>query len=190
MISSKDRSGYFGASDTSIIVGNWETKTFDKWWLEKLELHRNNFTNESMKTGTFYEHKIIDSIELNIEKDKQIIKDKLRVNLDGNTEDTIYEIKTYRLEKGFKVSKSYLQQVQAQMYGTGYRKAFIVAYGLIENDYKNFFNKIDKDRLSFHEIEYNEEFIKEEYLPKLKYLSNCLVKGIYPRKEEIKKEGK
>lgn len=189
MISSKDRSGYFGASDTNIIVGNWNTKTFDKWWLEKLELHRNSFTNDSMKTGTAYEHKIIDSLGLDIEKDKQVIKDKLRVNLDGNTKDTIYEIKTYNFTKGFKVSKSYLQQVQVQMYGTGYRKAFIVAYGLIENDYRNFFNEIDKDRLSFHEIEYDEIFI-EQYIEILEYLTECLKKGIYPNKEDIKKEGK
>ena len=31
MIQSNDRSGYIGASDTSIVVGNWNTKTFEKY---------------------------------------------------------------------------------------------------------------------------------------------------------------
>ena len=36
MIHNHDRSGWFGASDTSTIMGNWATETFRKWWLEKL----------------------------------------------------------------------------------------------------------------------------------------------------------
>ena len=36
MIASKDRSGYFGASDVDKIVGNYNTKSFKKWWLEKI----------------------------------------------------------------------------------------------------------------------------------------------------------
>jgi hypothetical protein len=180
MISSKDRSYYFGASDTSMIVGSWETKSFEKWWLEKLGLRHNTFTNESMQTGTAYEHAILDFINV-LEKDKQVIKGRLRVNLDGNTVDKIEEVKTYEYSKGFKVSKKYREQVIVQMYCTGYRKAEIVAYGLIDSDYKNFFNMIDKDRLSFHQIEYDQIFINKEYKPKLKYLTKCLIKGIFPK---------
>ena len=50
MLSDKDRSGYFGASDTSYIIGNWKTKTFTNWWLVKLGLAQNNFTNERLFT--------------------------------------------------------------------------------------------------------------------------------------------
>ena len=64
MIASKDRSNYFGASDTKYIVGNWNTKTFEKWWLIKLGLHQSNFTNESMLAGTNFEHKTLDSLQI------------------------------------------------------------------------------------------------------------------------------
>lgn len=188
MIASKNRAGYFGASDTKFIVGNWETKTFEKWWLEKLDLNQNKFSNKYTSAGTNYEHKIIDSLQIaDIEKDKQIIIDeyKLRVNLDSNTKDTIYEIKTYGYDKGFCLSKEYINQVMVQMFATNIRQAYIVAYGLIENDYDNYFNEIDESRRSLHEINYDENFIKNEYMPKLKYLCECLNKGTFPRKEKI-----
>lgn len=181
MISSKDRSYYFGASDTSMIVGNWSTKSFEKWWLEKLGLRTSTFTNENMQTGTAFEHKILDSLDEEIEKDKQIILGRLRVNLDGSKIDTIYEIKTYNFLKVFKVSKQHNMQVQVQMYATGIRKTFVVAYGLLESDYKNFYNSVDKKRLSFFQVEYDIKFIEDIYIPKLEYLSKCLEKGIFPR---------
>ena len=107
MISNKDRSFYIGASDTSMVVGNWNTKSFENWWLEKLGLRKNTFSNEATKAGNNYEHKILDALEIpNLEKDKQIIIDRLRVNLDGNTADCIYEVKTYNSEKEFKISKA------------------------------------------------------------------------------------
>lgn len=182
MIKSKDRAGYFGASDVSYIVGNTQTKSFIKWWFEKLGADRNNFTNEAMQAGTYYEHRILDSIDRNIVKDKQIILEnlKLRVNLDGNTDDCIYEVKTYRYEKGFKVPLKYKMQVWVQMYATGFKKAYIVAYGLLENDYKNFFNPIDKNRLELIPIEYNADFITDKFLPRIKYFKDCIAKGVLP----------
>ena len=50
MIQSQDRSYYIGASDTSMVVGNWATKTFEKWWLEKLGLNKNDLKTEAMQT--------------------------------------------------------------------------------------------------------------------------------------------
>lgn len=186
MISNKDRSGYFGASDTKYITGNWNTKTFQNWWLVKLGLIQNNFENEYMKAGTNFEHKILDSLDIpELEKDNQIIIDKLRINLDGNTSKKIYEVKTYNYEKGFKVSKAYKEQVLVQMYGTGIKEACIVAYGLVDKDYKNYFNDIDKERLSVHEIKYDDNFIKNEYVPKLEYLTECLKKKKMPKEEEL-----
>lgn len=182
MIASKDRSGYFGASDTDKIVGNHTTKTWRKWWLEKIGIEKSNFTNRAMQAGTYYEHRILNSLGVALELDKQVIIEDLllRVNLDGNTADTIYECKTYKLEKGFKVPLKYKMQVWVQMYATGMRKAYIVAYGLTEDDYKNFFNEIDKDRLELIPIEYNEKWINTVFLPKLKYLAECLRKGVMP----------
>jgi hypothetical protein len=181
MISEKDRSYYFGASDTDMIVGKWDTKTFEKWWLVKLGLSKNDFSTDFTKAGNNYEHKILESLEIPIiEMDKQIIINRLRVNLDGNTPDCIYEVKTHQADKEFKVSKKYWRQVQVEMYASGIKKAFIVAYGLNENDYKNYFNKIDKTRLSFHEIVYDPNFINNEYLPKLDLLTDYIERGVFP----------
>jgi hypothetical protein len=186
LIKNKNRSYYIGASDTKFVVGNWETKTFEKWWLEKLNLNKNNYTNVSMMAGTWYEHKILDSLNIkNLKKDKQVKRGRLRVNLDGNTKDTIYEVKTYKHENGFKALRTYEMQVQVQMYATGIKNAYIVSYGLVESDYKNYFNKIDKSRLSMHKIEYEKGFIEQVYLPRLKYLEKCLKKGIFPIWNEV-----
>lgn len=185
MIANNDRSGFFGASDSSYIIGNWQTKSFNNWWLVKLGLNKIDFTNDAMKAGTNYEHKILDSLDIKgLEKDKQIIIDRLRVNLDGNTAEKIYEVKTYRYENGFKVPKTYVNQVLVQMYASNIKSAVIVAYGLLENEYDNYFCEIDHERLSIHEIEYDEIFIQDEYLPKLEYLTKCLKEGKFPKKEE------
>lgn len=181
MIQSQDRSYYIGASDTSMVVGNWNTKTFEKWWLEKLGLSKNNLSNEAIKAGNNYEHKILEALEIeNMEKDKQIIIDRLRVNLDGNTNTCIYEVKTHNTEKEFKVSKQYWRQAQVEMYASNIHELYIVAYALQENDYNNYFNKIDKTRIQKVKVDYDEKFIQREYLPKLKLLTKCLKEGAYP----------
>lgn len=187
MIANKDRSGYFGASDTKYIVGNWKTRTFQNWWLVKLGLIQNHFDNKYTMAGTNYEHKILDALEIpNLEKDKQIIIGKLRVNLDGNTDDKIEEVKTYNYEKGFdlKKHKDYVNQVQVQMYASKIHSAEIVAYGLLESDYDNYFHSIDKERLSFYPIEYDQNFI-DKYVPRLNYLTDCLEKGKIPNEEDF-----
>lgn len=181
MISSKDRSFYIGASDTSMVVGNWGTKTWCNWWLEKLGIHRNNLSNIAMQTGNNYEHKILESLQIeDLEMDKQIIIDRLRVNLDGNTQTCIYEVKTHKEEKEFKVSKQYWRQAQVEMYASNIHNLYIVAYALNESDYNNYFNKIDKSRLQLIKVDYDRKFIQEEYLPKLKILTDCLKRGVFP----------
>lgn len=191
MIKNNDRSGYIGASDTKFVIGNWNTKTFKNWWMEKLGLSKNNFSNKYTMAGTNYEHKIIDSLNIPlIEKDKQIIIGRLRVNLDANTKDKIHEIKTYNYEKGFDISKhkDYVNQVQVQMYASKIHNAEIDAYGLVKEDYKNYFNDIDKKRLSIYEIKYDEEWIEIEYLPRFKYLEYCLDNNKLPDINEFEKE--
>ena len=166
-----------------MVVGNWATKTFENWWLEKLGLNKNNFSTEATKAGNNYEHKILDSLNIEgLEKDKQIIIDRLRVNLDGNTNTCIYEVKTHKLEKEFKVSKQYWRQAQVEMYASKIYKLFIVAYALNNNDYMNYFNNIDKERLQVIPVEYDKKFIEEEYLPKLEILTDCLKRGVFPCK--------
>ena len=185
MIQTSDRSGYFGASDTSYIMGNWGTKTFKNWWLTKLGIVTSNFTNTSMNAGTYYEHAILDVIG-SPRRDYQIIlpEYRLRINYDGDGLGRIDEIKTHSIDKEFKVTKGYLMQVRVQMYGKLREEgklptANIWAYGLREEDYKNFFNPIDKDRITRHPIEYDTAFI-DSYLKRLSYLKSVLERGLFP----------
>ena len=181
MIADHDRSGWIGASDVRYVIGNWNTKSWDKWWRVKLGLEENHFQNEAMMAGTAYEHRILEEIGCP-EMDKQILLPdiRLRVNLDGNDDDTIYEVKTFRWDKGFKVPIHYKQQVLVQMFASGLRKAEIVAYGLETEDYRNFFRDIDAQRLQRFPITYDDDFIKGVFLPKLKILADALKGERYP----------
>ena len=188
MIDSQDRSGWIGASDSDRVVSNFDTKTFIDWWLTKEGVTSNHFESAEMNAGTHWEHRILESVNEDMEMDKQILipELRLRVNLDGNTEDTIYECKTHKAEKEFKVPLKYKRQVWVQMFGANLRKAYIVAYGLTENDYLNYLAPLDKARLELFEIEYNEDFINNTYLPRLKYLAHCLEDGIFPTEDDAK----
>ena len=185
MITDQDRSGWFGASETATIMGNWNTKTFQKWWLQKLGLNTDHFTSRAMNAGTYYEHAILEAIGAP-RQDYQIILPELslRVNLDGDGPGRIYEVKTHGAEKTFKVTKAYWQQVQVQIFAKLQEEkvlpaAEVVSYGLLEEDYKNFFNDIDLERLKRHPVQYDPEFI-EGYLKRLLYLQDCLKKGVFP----------
>lgn len=185
MIASQDRSGWFGASDTRIIMGNWNTKTFQTWWMTKMGLHSGGFVSDAMYAGTYYEHRILDAVGA-VRKDHQILIPELllRVNLDGDGPGRIWEVKTHSADKAFKVSKAYRDQVIVQMFAKKHEevktpKAEIVAYGLAEGDYKNFFHPIDKGRLTRHPVEYDIDFIGQ-FIPKVKHLKKCLEEGRWP----------
>ena len=185
MIQNHDRSGWIGASDTSYVIGNWKTKTWEKWWMQKLGINRDHFENEFTKAGTNWEHRILDSLGLpNLEKDKQIIIEdlRLRVNLDGNTPVRIKEVKTYQWEKGWKKTPpKYIDQVQVQMFASEIYGADIVTYGLQPEDYKNYLRDLDQERLRQIPVGYDIHWIESVYLPKLRILADCLKKGVWPR---------
>lgn len=178
MIHSKDRSGWFGASDTARIIGSWETATFEKFWLEKLGLYHSDFENLSMKTGTYYEGKILDFLGVR-RRDRQIRIPslRLRVNLDGEDK-SIHEVKTYRREL-FSVTRPYWMQAQVEMYAAK-KPLEIVSYRLLEDDFQNWLLPIDPDRLSRHSVPYDQDWVNNRYLPRLTYLAECLMKGVWP----------
>lgn len=185
MIADHDRSGWFGASDVGHIMGRWDTKTFSKWWMQKIGLNRDHFTNDAMAAGTNYEHAILDAIGA-AEKDKQIFCRPylLRINLDGNTGSRIHEVKTHRADKPYKPTKAHVQQVQVQMFAAkaiGWEDvtAEIVAYGLLPEEYGNFFLDIDMKRIKRFEVAYDPAFINQ-YLKRIRYLGDCLLKGVWP----------
>lgn len=178
MIHSKDRSGWIGASDTAFVVGNWGTATWASWWAQKLGIHSNHFDTIYTKTGTWYEGKVLDALGVN-QRDRQILlpKYRLRVNLDGETS-IIHEVKTHKAPD-FKVTKQYWQQAQVEMFAAK-KPLEIVAYQLVEDDYCNWFQPIDPDRISHHPIAYDGEWIDCIYLPRLCRLAECLRKRVWP----------
>lgn len=183
MISNHDRSGWIGASDVSFVIGNWKTKTWEKWWMQKLGINTDHFDNRFTIAGTNWEHRILDALHLpDLEKDRQfIIEDiRLRVNLDGNVPTRIKEVKTYQWAKGFKCPKKYRDQVQVQMFGSKILGADIVAYGLEDADYDNFFRPIDPRRLQAIPVDYDRKWVETVYMPKHLILADCLKRGVFP----------
>lgn len=181
MIHDENRAGWFGASDTARIMGNWDTLTFRLWWLEKLGIRTNHIKTDAMQAGTAYEHKILSAIGIKkMDRQIKIYALRLRVNLDGEGRETITEVKTHKGD--FKVSKAYWQQCQVEMFATR-KQCRIVSYQLTDAEYENFFLPIDKDRIAVWPIERDNEFLRCEYLPRLAYLAGCLRRRETPTKE-------
>ena len=183
MIADHDRSGWIGASDVQYVIGNWKTKTWEKWWMQKLGINTDHFDNRYTVAGTNWEHRILESLHIpNLEMDRQfIIEDlRLRVNLDGNTPTRNKEVKTYQWAKGWKTPAKYINQTQVQMFGSKIFGTDIVAYGLEEADYDNFLREIDPRRLQEIPVEYNPRWVETVFLPPLMILSDCLKRGVFP----------
>lgn len=182
MIESQDRSGFIGASDVEKVIGRWTSDTWIKWWLQKLSINNDHFQNKYTLAGTHFEHRILESLDIPMELDKQVIIEelKLRVNLDGNTDDCIYECKTYQWSKRFKMPKKYINQLQVQMFASGIHNGCIVAYGLEEKDYDNFFRPIDPHRRNEYYFAYDKQWIDTKFLPRLMTLADCLERGVLP----------
>lgn len=191
MIRNHDRSGWFGASDTATIMGNWNTDTFRRWWLVKLGVRKDRFITPAMQCGTAYEHKILDALRVKT-RDRQVrIRSlRLRVNYDGESRQLITEVKTHS-KPVFKVTKAYWQQCQVEMFASGsglFRKrkfCRIVAYRVTEDELLNFFLPIDENRLTQHKVDYDAEWVEGCYLPRLRYLAKCLRTGHWPQEEEL-----
>ena len=114
-----DRSHWFGASDAKYIMSMSEnTKSWNDWWKVKCGVNDNSFSgNIYTRAGNTFEHSILNAWHPDITLDRQIVVPslKLRVNLDGNLTDEIFEVKTYQVDKGFKVTDGYYYQAQIQM---------------------------------------------------------------------------
>ncbi|NCD06409.1 MAG: hypothetical protein EOL97_09835 [Spirochaetia bacterium] len=191
MITNKNRATFWGASETSMIVGNWDTQTFMQLFLVKLGVRENNFKNKYTLAGNSYERKIAESLGIKLKFDRCIKKRNisLRVNLDAESKDCIYEIKTHK-DEWKKVPTNYIQQCQVQMWITGKHKCKIVAYKMEEDNYENFFLGIEKDRIEIYDIPYDQDWINNIYLPKLKYLSYCIKHKQTPNKNKFEEFGK
>ena len=188
MIASQDRSYYIGASDVEKVIGNWKTKTWLNWWMQKIGINNDHFNNAYTLAGTHFEHRILESLGIPLEFDKQFINEelRLRVNLDANTEDINIECKTTQEDiNEFKLPKKYINQTQVQMFGSGFRHTQIVVYQLLPEDYENFLRPIDPARRKIFDVPYNEEWVNGIYLPKHLVLRDCLVEGVLPYDAQI-----
>lgn len=191
MIKNQDRSKWFGASDTNTIMNSWETDTFKEWWATKLGFKGRSYKSWIMDCGNIMEIPIIRYIERQEGEKIAIGKHpyynvflRLRVNYDGIRKDEVVEIKT--TEKLWKsVPKKYWQQCQVLMYRKRKKKTGLYAYQMESEDYASpYFPVIDGKRLKRYEIPYDEEFIKNEYIPRLKYLASCLRQKKFPSEKE------
>ena len=191
MIKNQDRSGWFGASDTATIMGNWGTNSFAQWWGVKCGWFAQDYHSWAMDVGNIMEHAIVDAVAQ--ETCQRIRKGKfpayrfhrLRVNYDGLTRKNVIEIKTSG--KGFaKVPQGYWMQCQVLMHTLHRKHCQLWLYVLEEGDYLHpYFASIDQERLHCFAIEYDRDWVKTQYLPRLKYLARCLRKGVYPRANAI-----
>lgn len=189
MIHDHDRSYYIGASDTKYVMGNWNTQTFRHWWDIKMGFDDDDIDNIYLRTGTLYEPKILDHLGVT-DRDRQIIIGRLRVNLDGATETSVIEVKTFHSSgKVWTPPKHYIQQVNVEMFATDCEMAKIIAYEVNEDDYEAVLmgNTLPLDESRLHDfVEYrNDEWLEDEYLPRLWYLCDCLEKEKLPCMEDL-----
>lgn len=143
MIRDYDRSHWFGASDSKFIFAESHlSRSWLEWWDVKCGKEQNKFHgNIFTKAGNTFEHSILKTYNPDIQFDRQIkIPNlRLRVNLDGNTYDEIYEVKTYQIDKSFSVTDGYYYQAQMQMLAWKIERwmNFVEAEGVPETKLKN-----------------------------------------------------
>ena len=185
MIHNQDRTGYFGGSDGKYIMGKWNTKTFQRWWDIKTGLTNSDFQgNLYTEMGNQLEPLILDIISKDVNRDRQIILEQhlMRINLDGDMNGIIYEVKTHG--KDFTVNKQYWYQAQVEMYAyqeamSDFKKLYIVSYQVYPEEYGNEV-EADYTRLKFTQVDYDHNFITNEYLPRVDKLVKCLKQGEEP----------
>lgn len=200
MITNLDRSGWFGASDTKYIMRpNHNTKTWMKWWDEKLGLLESDSSGSIYtRAGNLYEHPIMEAIDDKIFADGQILIEDLllRVNYDGWKDGVIYEIKTRSVNTEWKpyentgIPKDYWMQCQVEMYAyqtmskkwflPKFKKLILAEYPLHDSEYETDEPEVDPNRINYHEVKYDKSWINGEYLPTLKQLARALKKGKFP----------
>lgn len=191
MIAVKSRSGWLGGSDASRITGNRKTKTWEKWWMQKLGLFTDNYSNKFTMAGTYYEHRILKALAkdlgISMTLDEQVRNEDLRVriNYDGTSGSAIYECKTYNAEREFKVSKDYWRQAQMEMWGKESDDLQIVAYPMTDEHYQNYWLDVDPKLIELHRIERDDKWIDEVLVPNIEELAECLKEGRFPNGREL-----
>ena len=172
MIHDTDRAYWFGASDSHKVINpNHLSNTWQKWWRVKCGIEDPDFIgNKYTEAGTRFEHPILECFDKEINLDRQLILEdlRLRVNYDGDKNGIIFEVKTHKAENPFEVTPYIEAQVQTQMYvwkqcRDDFKGLYILSYGLTEKDYQNLeptVEDIDFDRIKVHKIKYKDRKVK------------------------------
>lgn len=194
MITDLNRAYYLGGSDAKYINGNYDTKTFKKWWDVKLGLDDSSFSNIYTVAGNLYEGAILDYLEIP-DRNMQAYIGRIRINYDARLNDTNIEVKTHNFANyeargvSWKPLKEYEWQVQFEMWGANLEDTLLIDYALKEEDYIAAENgtplPIDESRLHFFPRSYDEEFM-DKFLIRVNYLSECLKNETYPSNEGLK----
>lgn len=161
----KDRHKYIGGSDIPIIMGISPYKSRYDLLLEKAEVKEADFSgNQYTEYGNTMEPKIREYI--NQTKDKEYIEGKhikeyadfkgnliptnVRVHTDGETEDTVLEIKTTsQIKEDVNQYKIYLVQLLFYMYVTDKPNGLLAVYERPEDLDEEF----NADRLTLYDID-------------------------------------
>ena len=183
MITDKSRDYYIGASDTHFVMMNFDTKTFQRWWQVKIGADENEIESVYTIAGNIYEQRILDEIFVPY-RNEQFIVGQLRVNLDGRTDQEVVEVKTSK-KPYTKVRTDHWQQTQVEMFASCMTKARLVAYEMEEADYE-YIRDIDLDRLKTFTIEYDEDWVLNEYMPRFNYLTFCFNEEVAPSNDGFK----
>ena len=200
----KDRHKYIGGSDIPIIMGISSFKSRYDLLLEKAQLKDNDFNgNQYTEYGTLMEPKIRDYIndtyEVDFKEGKHLktydgindnnIPVNIRIHTDGETEDTILEIKTTsQIKDSLDQYKAYLVQllfymgVSNKTYGTlaiyerpedldtEFNKDNLIIYHIKAEDYKTLIEEILNSVATFTEdlekLKDNPFLTEEDLIPK------------------------
>lgn len=178
MIKDDDRAYWFGASDSQkILTPNHNTKSWEQWWRVKMGIEEQEFHgNEYTRAGQMYEHPILDAFDRDINKDRQLYLEdlRLRVNYDGDKNGIIYEVKTHKIENPFEITPYIYAQCQTQMYvwkeisTTPFINLYILSYGLTAEE-RRILSPVDADRIKVHKVKYSKGHMKR-FLKSLKPL--------------------
>ena len=71
------------------------------------------------------------------------------------------------------------------MFASQIPNAKIVHYGLLEEEYDNYYRDIDQSRLGEEIVLYDGEWMDHIFLPRLEYLSHCLKHGLFPQEGAV-----
>ena len=185
MIHDTDRRWWFGASDSKMVMTpNHQSNSWQSWWRVKCGVEEQEFKgNKYTDAGTRYEHPILECFNKDMNKDRQIIIEdlRLRVNYDGDFDGNIFEVKTHKAGNEFEITPYIYAQVQTQMYAwketrDDFKHLYILSYALTEDDYANqepTVDDIDFDRIKVHKVKYSKGHIKR-YLKALEPLAKDL----------------